>query len=108
MPFHKIDPEEEIRKAIKKNPELAKEIEKAHAEYRELKSRKENTDKEIKKAIEYFNGYGSPYDELVISTLEKQAPKKVIRTKTISQACPVCKSAVNWKYCSNCGQRLTY
>ncbi|MHB9924800.1 hypothetical protein [Clostridium botulinum] len=108
MPFHKIDPEEEIRKAIKKNPKLAKEIEKADAEYRELKVRKENTDKEIKKAIEYFDGYGSPYDELAIATLEKQVPKKVMRTKTISQACPVCKSAVNWKYCSNCGQRLTY
>ncbi|MCJ8173202.1 hypothetical protein [Clostridium botulinum] len=51
MPFHKIDPEKEIRKAI-----------------------------------EYFNGYGSPYDELVIGILEKQVPKKVIRTKTISQA----------------------
>lgn len=88
MPFHKIDSEEEIRKAIKKNPELAKEIEKADAEYRELKARKENTDKEIKKAIEYFNGYGSPYDELVISTLEKQVPKKVIRTKNNKSSMP--------------------
>ncbi|MDU4596466.1 hypothetical protein [Clostridium botulinum] len=38
MPFHKVDPEEEIRKAIKKNPELAKE-------YQELKARKENSNK---------------------------------------------------------------
>jgi len=29
-------------------------------------------DKEIKQAIEYFDGYGSPYDELVIGLLRKQ------------------------------------
>lgn len=44
MPFHKIDPEEEIRKAIKKNPEIAKEIEKAEREYQELKARRRNND----------------------------------------------------------------
>ena len=63
---------------------------------------------EIRKAIKYFDGYGSPYDELVIAALKKLTPMKVIKTKTLSQACPVCKSKVNWNYWSNCGQRLSY
>lgn len=41
--------------------------------------------------------------------LEKQVPKQVVRIENVaSQACPVCESKVNWKYCSNCGQKLVY
>lgn len=41
--------------------------------------------------------------------LEKQVPKQVIKIENVaSQACPMCKSKVNWHYCSNCGQKLTY
>ncbi len=38
----------------------------------------------------------------------EETPQKVIKTDTSSQACPVCKSDANWKYCSNCGQKLSY
>lgn len=41
--------------------------------------------------------------------LEKEVPKQVIRIENVaSQACPVCKSKVNWNYCINCGQKLVY
>ncbi len=40
--------------------------------------------------------------------LEKHQPQKVIQTDKHSQACPTCGSAVNWLYCSNCGQKLSY
>lgn len=41
--------------------------------------------------------------------VEKQIPQKVIRIKNVSsQACPSCKSNVNGKYCSHCGQKLRY
>ncbi|WP_142415433.1 hypothetical protein [Hathewaya massiliensis] len=43
MPFRKVDPEEEIKKAIKNNPGLSKEFEKAEKEFEELKARKEST-----------------------------------------------------------------
>lgn len=40
---------------------------------------------------------------------EKQIAQRVIKIKDISsQACPVCKSNVNYKYCSSCGQKLKY
>lgn len=35
-------------------------------------------------------------------------PIKVIKIETCSQACPICKCAVNGNYCSNCGQALQY
>ncbi|MDY0395393.1 hypothetical protein ACFSMW_13360 [Virgibacillus halophilus] len=39
----------------------------------------------------------------------KQIPQKVVKIEGVSsQACPVCKSNVNGKYCSYCGQRLSY
>ncbi len=38
----------------------------------------------------------------------KTIPKKVIKTDSCSQACPICKNAVNKKYCGNCGQKLDY
>lgn len=40
--------------------------------------------------------------------LQKQIPKRVIKTKRCSQACPECKCAVNGNFCSNCGQRLSF
>lgn len=44
----------------------------------------------------------------VIAALEKQIPKKVIKTESSSQACPECRANVNWKYCPNCGQKLNW
>ena len=44
----------------------------------------------------------------VIAALEKQIPKKVIKTELSSQACPECRANVNWKYCPNCGQKLDW
>ncbi|HCL4447124.1 hypothetical protein EJM73_08555 [Clostridium botulinum] len=74
-------------------------------------------DKEIKKSIEElkyaktsvsFFGQEKSLD-LAIKALEKEIPKQVIKIKGVSsQACPICKSNVNWKYCSNCGQKLKY
>ena len=46
--------------------------------------------------------------ELLLDLVEKEVPQKVIKTETSSQACPECKSDANWKYCSNCGQKLSY
>lgn len=43
MGFHKVNPKEEIAKAIKKNPELATEIEKASEEYELIKLRDKAT-----------------------------------------------------------------
>lgn len=44
----------------------------------------------------------------IIELLNKNTFAEVIKTEISSQACPVCKSNVNGKYCSNCGQRLKY
>lgn len=41
--------------------------------------------------------------------VKKQIPQRVIKIEGVSsQACPVCKSNANNKYCSFCGQRLRY
>lgn len=41
--------------------------------------------------------------------VQKQIPKKAIKMKGVSsQACPECKTNVNGKYCSFCGQRISY
>lgn len=74
-------------------------------------------DKEIEKVIEElkyaktsvsFFGQEKSLD-LAIKALEKEMPKQVIKIKGVSsQACPICKSNVNWKYCPNCGQKLKY
>jgi len=41
--------------------------------------------------------------------VKKQIPQKYIKIKGVSsQACPVCKSNVNGKYCPSCGQRIKY
>jgi len=40
---------------------------------------------------------------------DREEPKQVIKIEGVSsQACPICKINVNWKYCSNCGQRIKY
>ncbi len=53
---------------------------------------------------EYLYGALQDADE----ALQRFEPMKVIKTETCSQACPICKHAVNWNYCSNCGQALKY
>lgn len=71
----------------------------------------------IKKAIEYFDGYGSPYDDLVIKALEKQIPKKPYDTsKTYTgDRIGVCSNCKHYtvvleqeRYCNHCGQRLDW
>lgn len=49
-----------------------------------------------------------PLLEELLRIIEQQKPKKVIKTSTSSQACPVCRYNVNGKHCSNCGQRVSY
>jgi len=40
---------------------------------------------------------------------DREEPKQAIKIDGVSsQACPICKKDVNWKYCSNCGQRIKY
>ncbi len=36
----------------------------------------------IKKAIDYFDGDGSPYDDLAIKSLERQMPKGLVKEKS--------------------------
>lgn len=68
--------------------------------------------KELRKLIKYFNGYGSPYDEIVITIAKQQIPKKLkahIKIPGIG-ACPICGTTfvtgnVRLNYCSYCGQR---
>lgn len=43
MPFRKVDPGEEIKKAIKNNPDFSKEMDRAEKEFKELKARKESS-----------------------------------------------------------------
>lgn len=67
--------------------------------------------------IKIFNGQGN--EEKIICSVEtaKQITEllkrntfaEVIKIEGVSsQACPVCHHNVNWRYCSNCGQRLKY
>lgn len=49
-----------------------------------------------------------PLLETLLILIEKESTQKVIKLETSSQACPVCKSNANGKYCSSCGQRLIY
>ncbi|MBC8590628.1 hypothetical protein [Wansuia hejianensis] len=67
----------------------------------------------LREVIEYFNGYGSPYDELIIELVEKEISKKVLKSKgqiIVNQyKCPNCKrqwSGSKWGYCHECGQKL--
>ena len=57
--------------------------------------------KEMRDRVIFYN--------LVIRLLKKEIPKKVVKIEGVSsQACPICKTNVNWKYCKNCGQRVSY
>lgn len=71
---------------------------------------------DIQKAIEYFEGYGSPYDDVVIKALEKQIPEKATlaigRFVTLDR-CPTCEQIFFChdcilNYCSNCGQKIDW
>ena len=67
----------------------------------------------IQKAIKYFDGYGSPYDELVIEALENQVPKQVVKKlqAVFNQFyCPRCMRVLYYgdNYCPSCGQRLDW
>lgn len=67
----------------------------------------------LEQAIEYFDGYGSPYDDLVLKALEKQIPKKptFYEQHIPTWSCPNC-GRLYWErrhignYCESCGQRL--
>lgn len=68
---------------------------------------------DIQKAIEYFDGYGSPYDELVIELLEKQVPKQVSeKSKAVFNQffCSQCVRILFYgdNYCPCCGQKLDW
>lgn len=74
-------------------------------------------------AIEYFDGYGSPYDDYLIDLLERDMPMKVraerlkikaldVETEQVvtfeSKPCPKC---TKWllkinNFCQYCGQKL--
>lgn len=42
-------------------------------------------------------------------SVKKQISQRYIKINGVSsQACPVCKKNVNGKYCSGCGQRISY
>lgn len=44
----------------------------------------------------------------VTALKDRENSMKAVSTDDCSQACPICKSPVNWKYCSHCGQRIGY
>lgn len=45
----------------------------------------------------------------LIKRANKEIPMGIIKIEGVSsQACPVCKTNVNGKYCPGCGQRIKY
>jgi|GEM_PF-6208688 len=46
--------------------------------------------------------------EAALTALNKQISRKVVKTETSSQVCPICKNTVNRAYCGTCGQLLHY
>lgn len=71
-------------------------------------------------AIEYFDGYGSPYDDYLIDLLERDIPMKVnasrVKVKSLdveteevvtfeSTPCPKWLLIIN-SFCQYCGQKL--
>lgn len=79
---------------------------------------------EIEKALKYFDGYGSPYDDLLTHLLKKAIPMQVNDEKTNVKAldvetqevvtftdCAPCPKCTKWliktnNYCPHCGQRI--
>lgn len=57
-------------------------------------------------AIEYFNGYGSPYDEMIIKALKKQVPMHKCFDDIDTYSCPNCEEEMesDEQYCVHCGQ----
>lgn len=77
----------------------------------------------IKELIKYFDGYGSPYDGLIIALAELHIPQKVTGMKTKVKAldvetqevrtfecspCPACEKWITkiYNFCPHCGQRV--
>lgn len=77
----------------------------------------------FEEAINYFDGYGSPYDDLLIELLERATPLRADGMKTEVKAldveteevmtfeCTPCPKCTKWlikvkNYCPNCGQRI--
>lgn len=67
---------------------------------------------EIIQAVLAFTGWTNEQKQAFIIAAEstkKQIEQRVIKIKDVSsQACPVCKTNANGKYCSSCGQKLKY
>lgn len=70
--------------------------------------------KEAKEIIETGFRWANWTDEqreaflMAYKSLDKEIPQKVEKNERSSQACPVCKTDVNGKYCSFCGQKISY
>lgn len=64
----------------------------------------------VERLIQFMKAVENPgwMIELVEEMHKTRTPVKVIKTENCSQACPICKYPVNWKFCSNCGQALKY
>lgn len=60
------------------------------------------------KTLKTLMNYINHLEENLVKRAEKNTPKVVVRNEKYSQACPECGLAVNWHYCPNCGQRLSY
>jgi hypothetical protein len=77
----------------------------------------------IEELVNYFDGYGSPYDGLIIALAKMQIPKKSTGLKTKVKAldiesqevrtyeCQPCPSCERWitkiyNFCPHCGQRI--
>lgn len=77
----------------------------------------------IEELIKYFDGYGSPYDGLIIALAEMQVPKKItgmkVKVKVLDveckevrtyecSACPSCDKWITkiYNFCPHCGQRV--
>jgi hypothetical protein len=65
----------------------------------------------IKAGLAWANWDDDQKEAFIIAgqAVEKQIPQKVIKIVGVSsQACPGCRSNANGKYCSSCGQKLSY
>lgn len=65
-------------------------------------------DQEIEGSKPILEGLYSMFQKLA-DFEDREDPKPAIKIDGVSsQACPVCHTNVNWKYCKNCGQRISY